>query len=650
MKNKLKGSIISFLMLCFLSNAQKSEIKKAENSFNQGSYTDAIIRYKRLINKGNTSEEAFRNLGDAYYYSANYIAASTWYKKLFELETVTTNDEYIFRYAMSLKSLGEYEKSDQLMVKFSKQNPSDSRAQKFLAMPDYLQQISEYSGRVAIKNMALNSNASDFAPSINKNRLIFASARDSGLIASNLNKRDNKPFHKLYVTTVNNQTESLKVTKFSKQLDTKAPETTTVFSKDGKTLYFTRNSIKNGNFSRDKDGLNRTKIYRSRFMNGKWSQIEELPFNGNGYSVAHPALSPNEKKLYFASDMPGTIGLSDLFSVELYEDGTFGQPINLGSEINTSGRDTFPFVSASNTLYFASDGQIGLGGLDVFATQLNDKKQYCIVNIGTPINSKADDFAFIIDEKNKAGYFSSNREGGQGDDDIYSFNETIPLLIKYSEPIQGFVRNIKNGEALANTTITVFNSNSKIIGKSISDDNGRFKFDVKYKSGTYQIITKKEGFQSADEPFTMAISRSNTNLTLKMTALMAAVGTNLIQYLNTDPVLFKLNEHTLSPAGKVSLSHVADYILKFPETHISIHAHTDASGAESYNLLLSSKRAKSTMEYLIQLGVNTNKLTYKGFGETQLLHDCNDLKNCTHDENQKNRRSECIVSPNSNKQ
>ncbi|MBL4879747.1 MAG: OmpA family protein, partial [Oleispira sp.] len=259
--------------------------------------------------------------------------------------------------------------------------------------------------------------------------------------------------------------------------------------------------------------------------------------------------------------------------------------------------------------------------------------------------SKADDFAFILDELKKVGYFSSNREGGQGSDDIYSFNETIPLSIKCTEHIQGIVKNTGNRGIIANSYITVFNSNSKIIGKSVSDANGKFVFDVKYRSGIYHIMTKKDGFQGKDKQFTMAIDRCNTDLTLEMTPLMASVGTDLVQYLNTDPILFNLNDHTLTLDGKTSLSHVAAYMLKFPEIHIAVYAYTDASGTEQYNQLLSEKRAKTTMEYLMQLGVNTNKLTYKGFGETRLLHDCNDVKHCTDIENQKNRRSECIVSP-----
>lgn len=644
MKNKLRGSIICFLMLCVLSNAQKSEIKKAENSFDQGSYADAIIQYKRLINKGNTSENTYKNLGDAYYYSADYTEAATWYKKLFELEAVTANDEYIFRYAMSLKSLGEYTSSNRWLLKFTEQNPSDSRAIKFLATPDYLQRISEYSHRVSVTNLALNSKASDFAPSINNDRLIFASARDSGLTSSHLNKRGNRPFHKLYVTPLPDEAESVKIIKFSKQIDTKAAETTTAFSKDGNTLYFTRNNLKNGNFSRDKDGFNRTRVYRAKLINHTWSEIEELPFNGPGYSVAHPALSPDEKKLYFASDMPGTLGLSDIFSVVIHEDGTFGIPENLGPEINTEGRDTFPFISASNIFYFASDGQVGLGGLDIFATQLDDAKQNCVINIGEPINSKADDFAFVLDELKKVGYFSSDREGGHGGDDIYSFNETTPLLIKCVESIQGFVRNIKNSEALADVTITAFNNDSKIIGKSVSDDNGRFELDVNYRPGKYYIITKKEGFKSDDKHFTMAIDRSNSDLALKMTALMAAVETDLVQYLNTDPIIFKFNDLSISENAKTSLNKIADYMHKFPEIHLTVHAHTDATGTALYNQLLSEKRGKSTKEYLVQLGVKASRLSYKGFGKTRLLHDCKDVKDCSDEENQKNRRAECIVS------
>ena len=640
MKNKIRGSVICFLMLCVVSNAQKSEIKNAKNSFNQGSYAETITKYKHLISNGNTSEEVYQSLGDAYYYSANYTAAATWYTMLFKLDTVTVSDECIFRFATSLKSLGEYEKSDLWMVKFSKRNPLDSRAKKFLDRPDYLQRISDYSERVTIKNMTLNSYVSDFAPSLSENQLIFSSARDSGLISNTRNRRGNKPFHKLYVA---NLTTPLKVVKFSKQLDTKASETTTAFSKDGKTMYFTRNSFKKGNFSRDKDGFSRAKIYRARFKNSEWSDIEELSFNSDGYSVAHPALSPDEKKLYFASDMLGTFGLSDIFSVEVHDDGSFGSPINLGPEINTAGRDTFPFISASNRLYFASDGQVGLGGLDIFVTLLDGKEQSCVVNVGKPINSKEDDFSFILDEEHKVGYFTSNREGGQGSDDIYSFNETTPLLIKCAERIKGLVTNAENGKTIANSNITVFNNSFKIIGETVSDHNGRFELDVSYRSGTYQIHTKKKGFKGREERFTMALDRFNTNFTLKMTELSAVAGTDLVEYLKIDPILFDLNEHVLTLVGEKSVAIIAAYMLRFPQMHLKIHAFTDASGTTSYNQLLSEKRAKSTIVFLLQLGVKATNVTYKGFGETRLLQDCNDKEPCSVEEHQKNRRSECIV-------
>lgn len=636
--NKLKASIVCFLLLCFLGNAQDREIKNARKNFKQGSYAEAIVQYKQLLSKGYAPEETYKYLGDSYYYIADYSKAAEWYSKLFEIKNILHNDEYLFRYAMALKSIGKYPEADKQMQQFSRQNPLDSRAIKFIAAPDYLQQIEAYSDRVTISNMPINSKTSDFAPSIRNNRLIFSSTRDSGLIKSILNSRGDNPFYKLY------QTSEAKPLKFSKQIDTKAAETTTAFSKDGNTIYFTRNNFKKGSFYRDKDGVSRTKIYRARFIDNIWTEIEELPFNGSGYSVAHPALSPDEKKLYFSSDMPGTIGMSDIFCVAINSDSTFGEPINLGSEINTSGRDTFPFVSDSNVLYFASDGHIGLGGLDIFATQLHIEKACCIVNVGSPINSKADDFAFILDEQKQLGYFSSNREGGMGSDDIYSFTVSVPLHIKCTEQIQGLVQNGKNNSPIENATISLLNNEGIVLGKSATDAKGNFEFNVKFKSGSYKIISEKKGFEEKEVQITMALDKNNTNRLLTMNDIRPSKGADLMVYLNSEPILFNKNKSDLTAKSKESLVSIAAYLLEFPEIQVTVNGHTDASGTEEYNQKLSEKRAIVTMDYLITLGVDADRLSFKGYGETQLLYDCEKGQTCTKEDKHKNRRTECIVS------
>ena len=575
MSNKIRTAILCFFMACSLINAQKRQLRKAEYNFNQGAYTVAIESYQKLVDRGNTSPIVYKNLGDAYYYSAAYTRAVGCYQKILKLDSLP-NTEYQYRYAQSLKSLGAYKKSDLWMKKFCQNNPLDPRAIRFLAAPNYLKTIEKHSNRGFIKNMPLNSEASDFAPTVYKNKLIFASARDSGLLASRINARDNQPLHNLYNIDLS---QNSKVGSFSKQLNTKAAETTTALSKDGNTLYFTRNSLKNGKLQRDKNGYNRTQIYRCQRSSGEWSKAEALPFNDISFSVAHPALSANNKKLYFASDMPGGYGLSDLYSIAINEDGSFGKPQNLGPQINTIGRDSFPYISKDSLLYFASDGHLGLGGLDVFVAKEDKNKNWCVQNVGKPINSKNDDFSFVFDSLKKVGYFSSNREGGIGNDDIYSFKQNISLVIRCKDSLQ---------DQLKTTT-----ENSE------------------------NIVVKIE-----------------PNI---------PVGTKLAELLKIDPVLFEFNEHKLSSPAKNSLVKVAAAMLRYPDMHIKVEAHTDATGSTNYNMLLSEKRAKSTMEHLINLGIHKSRISFKSFGESHLINDCN-KNNCTLKEKLQNRRAECIVS------
>ncbi|WP_188111986.1 PD40 domain-containing protein [Aquimarina sp. RZ0] len=275
--------------------------------------------------------------------------------------------------------------------------------------------------------LEINSKYSDYAPSFYKGELVFASSRNKGRLTTILHDLNNQPFLDLYTTKPATK-GGKSVIRLKGSINTKFHESSAIFSKDGKTVYFTRNSYSNSTPVRSSKGIVLLKMYRATYHNGKWIDIEELPFNSAEYSIAHPALSLDEKFLYFASDMPGSYGESDLYMVELYKDGSFGTPQNMGSVINTSGRETFPYISDKGKLFFASDGHQGLGGLDIFMAVPTEYEKIKVYNLGAPINSSEDDFTFIINEADKKGYFASNRKGGRGDDDIYSFEQIGPLL------------------------------------------------------------------------------------------------------------------------------------------------------------------------------------------------------------------------------
>ncbi|EMY3484293.1 PD40 domain-containing protein, partial [Flavobacterium psychrophilum] len=257
----------------------------------------------------------------------------------------------------------------------------------------------------------------------------FASSRDHVGLVKSSSKWTEEAFTDLYAADKSEDGTLSNPKKFSNSVNSKFHEDSPVFTNDMKTVYFTRNNYKDGKTGKDDRKVILLKLYKATLIEGKWQDITELPFNSDQYSVAHPALSPDNKTLYFASNMPGSKGQSDIFAVSIISDNTYGTPVNL-AKINTEGRETFPFVTSDNELYFASDGHQGLGGLDIFATKLTKSGlPGQVINVGAPVNGPMDDFSFMIEKPSRTGYFSSNREGGLGLDDIYYFkeNEAINL-------------------------------------------------------------------------------------------------------------------------------------------------------------------------------------------------------------------------------
>lgn len=623
---------------------QEGKIERAEKNFENFAFMDAISSYEDLTTKGLNDEEIYKNLGDANYMNAKYDEASEWYGKLVQTENADITPNYLYRYAQTLKSLGKYEESDLWMQKFQEAKSSDLRAELFQENEKYLEKIKSNSGRYNIENLSLNSNVSDFSPSFyGENKLIFSTARDSGIVTKHIHEWNKGAFLNLYTASIDSENNISEVSAFAKTLNTKTHESSSVFTKDKKTIYFTRNNSNHGSFSRDSKQVSRLKIYRAELVDGKWSNIKELPFNNDEYSVAHPALSNDEKTLYFSSDMPGTKGLSDIYKVSINDDGTYGSPKNLGNTINTESRETFPFLH-NDLLYFSSDGHPGLGGLDVFAVK-HEELDSEVLNLGEPVNSTEDDFSFIINDTS-LGYFASNREGGKGDDDIYGFKENQPLQFNCYSELTGVTINSENQEIVANTKFQIVSNEGKAIQEGLSDGNGTFNLELDCNEAEYVITGEKQDYENGRS--TVLISKNEPRevivaLTPKPILIKAAIGVDLIKHLALELILFDLDKSNIRPDAQAILNKVTLYLKKYPEVKISIESHTDVKANDMYNNGLSKRRSKSTYEYLITQGIAASRMTHNGFGETKLINSCNVWTNCSDEENERNRRSEIIV-------
>lgn len=663
---KIKNLLYTFLFFYFFlnANAQSLSMKQADKKYNNYAYADAIKLYENAIKKGSTEENVFQKLGNSYYFTGDLKQALKCYQELFALNR-NQEAEYLYRYSQCLKSDGNYTKSDEILDIFSEKAPLDKRAILFKKNRNYLDDIKANSGRYEIADAGINSKDSDYGSALIDNKLVFTSARDTGGIVKKNFKWTNKSTSALYsVDLMPDGSISDPVFFHKKSLKTKFNESTPVFTKDGKTMYFTKNNSINGKRGQSENKVTFLKLYKAILINDEWSNVQELPFNNDQYSVAHPALSVDEKTLYFASDMPGTLGLSDLFKVSINNDGTYGKPENLGADINTEGRETFPFISNDNEIYFASDGRPGLGGLDVFVAKINNDGSFEEAqNLGEPINSKQDDFAFIINSKNRNGFFSSNRENGLGLDDVYRFTEIRKLICE--QDLMGTVTDAETNETLSNVTLSLFNEAYQFVAEVISDQNGNYIFPNVKCGKKYFIKTAKTDYEIKETPIALKKINGKTILSIaiqkKFKPLVAKqvvvkttkvspviiksikVGIDLAKLLHIPMNFFDLGKATIKKSSEPQLQKIVDILNQYPTLKLDIRSHTDSRQSAENNMILSEKRAQSTKNWLIQKGIDGNRLAAKGYGETKLVNRCADGVKCTEQEHQQNRRSEFII-------
>ncbi|MDA6071053.1 OmpA family protein [Flavobacterium sp. AC] len=642
MKSKILLSAL-ILVVGLESYAQNNKIKKAEKQYEQLAYIDAIKIYENVADKGYKSVDLFRKLGNAYYFNGQLQQANKWYTELFLLDQ-TLDPEYYYRYSQTLKSVGDYNNANKILDAFNTLNGNDSRAKLYESNKDYYAEIKENSGRYVIENIDINSELSDYGTSFLGDNIVFASTREQRGISKNIQKWTNQAFSTLYTARVNENGTLDKVQNFKNIVDSKFNEATPVFTKDGQTMYFTRNNYNDGKKGKDAQGTTLLKLYKATFENGRWSNVKELPFNSDLYSTAHPALSPDEKTLYFASNRPGTLGESDIFKVAIYNNDLYGTLENLGNTINTEGKETFPFVSAQNELYFSSNGHPGLGGLDVFVSKINSNGSFeKVSNVGTPINGPMDDFAFVINTTANTGYFSSNRDGGKGFDDIYRFTETRKLSCE--QLISGTVTDKKKQSLLAGAKVIILDEHMNVVKELSTDDKGSFSYDSAECGKVYYIRVLKEEYLTAEKKLALPVKKEKTevNIALEKNVEKITVGTDLAKIFAIEMIYFDLDKSNIRPDAALDITKVVEVMKQYPTMKVEVASHTDSRASKSYNLILSQKRAQSTLDFMVKSGIDKSRLVAKGYGEAHLVNKCADGVECSEEEHQQNRRSQFVI-------
>ncbi|MCC5654476.1 OmpA family protein [Nostoc sp. XA013] len=598
---------------------QNRSSEKADKLYDSYQYVAAIEEYLKLAEGNKGDSHVYRQLADSYYNVFNMGEAARWYAKAAES---SQDAETYYRYAQALKSQGKYQEANRQMDRFAALLPNDQRAKDHKANPDYIPSLSNRDRLFDISETSISSkDQGDFGAVLsNDNILYFVSTRNS---SNRTDKWVRQPYLDIF-QSVRNADGTLSEPKAVNELNTAFHDGPVTVSADGNTMFFARDGLNDGNFDRDRKNnvkIGQQGLYRATRVDGRWTDIQALPFNSKSYSVTHPSLSPDGKTLYFTSNMPGGHGDSDIWKVSV-DGSNYGKPQNLGPNVNTAGKEGFPSIGENGILYFASSGKQGFGGLDVFRADLNRDGE--AVNVGKPVNSEKDDFSFSFNTSKNEGYFSSNRNGT---DDII---RAVPVC---RVEATAMVKDGKTGRALPGAGVSILDARKNVIATKQSDSKGEVSFDVDcdteyvlqaskkdYEAGSGRVGKTKGGRTSVDislEPVEVVIT--DTEVILKS-------------------IYFEFDRSNITQQGAAELDKLVNVMEKYPDMVIYVKSHTDGKGSAAYNLRLSEQRAQSTVQYLVSKGIGKERVSGKGFGNTEPKVDCR--ANCTEEEDAQNRRSE----------
>ncbi|MFV5698871.1 OmpA family protein [Flavobacterium sp. ZT3R17] len=618
-----KYTLLFFFVLNVISlTAQNKDTKNADELFDRYEYVQAVKEYLALVEKEKADLYVYKQLGDSYYNMYNFVEAEKWYKQAVKTKQ---DAETYFKYAQVLKSNGKYAESDVQMKVFAVMLPNDERTKVFNENPNYLSKLEQKEKLFILEKININSEKSDFGAILYNNVLYFASARNEN---GKIYGWNNEPYLDLYQSNYKEENATYSEPTLISELNTPYHEGPLTMTKDGNTIYFSSESFKDKLFEKDKAKkikYGQVSLYKAVKENDKWTAITALPFNSKSYSTGNPSIDKEGKFLYFASNMPGSIGGTDIWKVAINLDGSFGSPENLGNKINTVGDENFPFVTDDSVLYFSSNGLTGFGGLDVFAMDLN--KNEIPNNIGNPVNTEKDDFAFTFNKEKNIGYLSSNRSGV---DHIYS---AVPVCKGH---ILTTVKNAKNNAILADSRVIILDGNNTILDTKISNEKGEVSYEVDCQK-PYLLEVHKDGFITKSFPVSK-IEKGTVSIDAAIDPIEVIVTEKEI-ILN--PIYFEYNKSNITKQGATELDKLVYVMSQNDKLVIYVKSHTDSRGSDVYNLDLSDRRANATIQYIISKGISADKISGKGFGESEPKVACGD--NCTDDEHALNRRSEFMI-------
>ena len=604
-------------------------LRQGNRLYDMLAYNSAITEYEKALSK-KPLPEAKVKLAESYRNVNNMEKAETAYADVVQLSGV--KPEHKLEYAKVLMRNGKYPSAAIWLENYLKDAPGDKSAQQLMESCNSIDELKKDSLKYTLEAVNINTGQTNFSPTAYKDGIVFVSDRSTESSPRKMYAWTGKPFLDLYFSK-QDKTGSWTIPEALKgDVNGVYHDGPAAFGNDS-TMYFTRDNYIKKKTKKDDDDIVRLKIYQSSWTGNGWSSLTEMPFNSNDYSTGHPALTKDGNTMYFVSDMPGGAGGTDIWMVKK-ENGKWGTPVNMGSQINTSFNEMFPSVYHDTVLYFSSQGHKNLGGLDVFSASKNATGWSSPVNLGYPLNSSQDDFGILMNDSANGGMLSSNRANTL-QDNIYSFKindlrftlRGMAVLKTTQAPLEGVVVELMNKTNNKRETVT-------------TGPDGTFTFKLD-RNSDFVVVGSKDNFFTNTETLSTIGKTVSEDMVVTLKLEMEQIIINKAIVLEN--IYYDLDKSDIRPDAAAGLDKLVTIMRDNPGITIELSSHTDSRALDKYNMTLSQKRAESAVNYIIAQGIAKERITAKGYGETKLINRCKNNVKCTEEEHQQNRRTEFKV-------
>ncbi len=650
----MKTKIVSLIAIGIigLSSCSTLCLKKGNKAYESMSYSSSIKYYEKYLEK-KSSNEAKIKLANSYRLVNDYKNAERLYSEIITFPE--TDKTEMFNYAKVLMNQGKYDDAKILLTKYLKFKESDFAAEMLLVSCNSIDKQKEDTTLFTLKEVHFPDVSTVFGGTKYADGIVFSADKE----VNNPTKKSGwtgRSYLDLYFSKLGDDGNFERPKILKGEINGEYHEAAATFNKEGNIVYFTRsNYFTKHKLAKNSNNESNLKIFRAELIDGKWTNIEGLPINSDDYSCGHPTLSSDGKTLYFISDMPGGLGGTDIYktsllreknenqivqksarsvglSKEIYINSNWSKPVNLGSTVNTSGNEMFPSLATDGTLYFSSEAHNSIGGLDVFATTCDETKCLAPKNLGYPLNSSKDDFSYNINSDNKTGYVTSNRDG---EDQIYDVTKNDPTFI-----LSGKVTLKNTNSPIEGATIENTNTITKLTDRVITNKDGEYKIALS-TNASYKTRSFKEGFFTLSSPINT--STLGKNKSENFTADFILDKLIIEKPIVMRNIYYDFDRWEIRPDAAFELDKLVTILNDNPKIEIELSSHCDSRGKDKYNMVLSEKRAKSAVQYIVSKGISEKRMNAKGYGETKLLNGCKNGIKCTEEEHQENRRTEFKV-------